>query len=972
MRHCFFHSLCCLLLCGLFGASVCAQISPGSWSVEQWTSEEGLGQNTIRALAEDGEGYLWIGTFNGLNRFDGASFEAFNRGNTPVFKSNIISDLITDAEGRLWISTDEGVYCSENGHFREVSDVASDHTLLATLSDGTLIAVTQRGQVYQFQHETLEMVRANGIIDLIEDVVVDAEDYIWVLANRGIACASLRADTSFVLPGKYSRLALGKDGALYASSGPDLYELKVGKAPVIRLTDPDGENIQAFTVETDGIIWSTATRLKAEGGTDVTAFRTWSENPQLSLFYTDREGNYWGGSLSEGLYRISRQLFRPVTFGNGITKVVTSVTERQDGTIISGHNCGGYSQITSDTVISQSPHVYNSCVWSALEDHRGRLWLGSYNGGLYRMTGEIQDFGSPPLPNGVVLGLFEDSQNRIWVGTAQGVVWFTDNDPARAVTLDSITSRVVAFAEDASGTIYLGASDGLWVVRSGATVPERFAGLPRERILTLFKDQEGVLWISQQYHGLHRYDGQQIESLEAINYPDFQEISGLMEDDYGRFWTTSNSGVRVVYKKEVVAAMQTGAYLPMQHFTARDGMSNTECNGGFFPSICKDRQGRIWIPTITGLDVVDPAQLQPIPLGRPLITGARMKGQRLMSVDTLKLPYGQQDVEIHYTLPHFKNPENLNFSYRIRALDTAWTAAANRRVAYYNALPAGSYLFELRCRGSVEVATLLITVEVPYHQTIWFYLLLIGGVALLIFVAMRIRIRHVKRQAAQRIELDRKMSTLELKALQSQMNPHFIFNCLNSIQHLFLINDDVAANEYLGRFSGLLRQVLEHSKQTFISIEEEIALLERYLSLEKLQFNHRFEYVLEKADGLDANRHLLPAMLLQPHVENALQHGIRHLEGHGKVQVLFRKEEDRLIIEVKDNGVGREAAAEIEARDDKPRSRGLELIQDRIEVLRHSSQMHITQEVIDEKTEGGEAAGTTVRLTLPLKLAEKS
>ena len=259
-------------------------------------------------------------------------------------------------------------------------------------------------------------------------------------------------------------------------------------------------------------------------------------------------------------------------------------------------------------------------------------------------------------------------------------------------------------------------------------------------------------------------------------------------------------------------------------------------------------------------------------------------------------------------------------------------------------------------------------VPIPFWNRPWFVICEILLLALIIYLLLRYRIKSIKKREQVKTELNKQFATLELKALQAQMNPHFIFNALNSIQHFYLINDDLQANEYMGKFSSLMRMFLEHSKSTFITLKEETDLLKLYIDLENLQLERPFEINFNLVPDIEADFIKIPGMMFQPFVENAINHGLRHLKAQGKLSVSFEVKEDCLIGIVEDNGIGRQQAKALKVeRMQKHISRGMQITDERIKALYFMQKLELKVKIIDKEDKNGIPLGTRVEITIPIK-----
>jgi LytS/YehU family sensor histidine kinase len=259
-------------------------------------------------------------------------------------------------------------------------------------------------------------------------------------------------------------------------------------------------------------------------------------------------------------------------------------------------------------------------------------------------------------------------------------------------------------------------------------------------------------------------------------------------------------------------------------------------------------------------------------------------------------------------------------------------------------------------------------VETPFWHTLWFYGLLMACFFGLIWMLFSIRIRTIRRRQEEKEQVSRRMTELEHKALQAQMNPHFIFNCLNSIQQYVFAQDIFAANKYITGFAKLIRATLNNSTRTFIFLSEETDYLNSYLSLEKLRFKDMMDYFIDVDPGINRHDLLIPPMLIQPYVENSMRHGLRHkTDGKGYIRIKMMQMDNQLVVIVEDNGIGRERAAQYKTGEHiEYQSKGMILTADRIRMMNAGNEERITVEVTDLKDAQDRATGTRVTISFPL------
>jgi LytS/YehU family sensor histidine kinase len=301
-------------------------------------------------------------------------------------------------------------------------------------------------------------------------------------------------------------------------------------------------------------------------------------------------------------------------------------------------------------------------------------------------------------------------------------------------------------------------------------------------------------------------------------------------------------------------------------------------------------------------------------------------------------------------------------------LDKDWTTLGNARELKLNLIPDGMHRLRLRVAGDKNQREASFVIYKPIslwrQPRIQVFAAVLFSLLLVVITVTYIGI--VRRRERRKTQLNKQYANIELKALQSQLNPHFIFNCLNSIQHFILTNDEKSAMKYLTKFSSLMRMFLEHSKSNTVSLHEECELLKLYVEIESLRFKNGFDFKIEVEEGIDVYNIQIPSMLFQPFVENAIKHGLLNLDRRGRLNISFSIKNSELIGVIDDDGVGRKRAKELESKEhNKHQSRGMEITTDRIDAINYIENTNISVEVID-RVNGGEAAGTRILIKIPI------
>ncbi len=354
-----------------------------------------------------------------------------------------------------------------------------------------------------------------------------------------------------------------------------------------------------------------------------------------------------------------------------------------------------------------------------------------------------------------------------------------------------------------------------------------------------------------------------------------------------------------------------------------------------------------------------------------------LNDEKLFSLENgkqvLSLRHNQNYLQFEFAALVFNNANQNQYAYMLEGADKNWIYSRQVNTASYSGLKPGTYTFKVKAAnndglwGNETVLKIIIT---PPFYARWWFIALCGLVAgSFVYAWNRFKVGQAKKEEKLKASFQQQIAETEMKALRAQMNPHFIFNSLNSIQKYILKNEHFEASQYLTKFSRLIRLILDHSNQNTVQLSSELEMLKLYVEMESLRFDNKFDYVITTADDLQPDMVEIPSMLIQPYVENAIWHGLLHKESKGKLTLSFNKDAgNKLVVIVEDNGIGREKAAELKSKQVlKKKSYGMQITEDRIAIINRIQNIHATAEVIDLKDGDGIATGTKVMLHIPLK-----
>jgi len=775
------------------------------FTFRSWQREQGLPENFVRALAQTRDGYLWVGSDDGVSRFDGVSF--FSLGLQEGFQSGPVKVLLGDSRGALWIgSVDGGLSCWDQGKlstFTVHDGLPSDSiTALAEDSNGRLWVGTQSG---------LTVLQAGHLISLdgagifsgrpITTLFRDRNGVMWVGATgvgifsyQGNKFIQLRDPAMDNLLQDPHCLLVDRDGRIWIGAGDEFVLCRDGDQwrrfgmPRHLAT----HYISALAEEPDGTVWAGSAgeglfQFKAGKLVAINASSGLSDNLVETLLM-DREGKLWVGTHG-GLNRISPRNLSVLSHNEGLGYgSVQGLAEVQPGIIwATVPNEGVYcwdGQRFRRLMLNGLSWQQNPRVSALLLTRDGSCWVAGAGGLLQFKNPQTaeEEGGVTALTNLNISALGQGLKGDVWAGTREGELWHLSNGKWQAQTNCPRGHAITAIVPDADGTLWIGTDgNGLYRQAKGGHVQyEKLGGLPSGWIRTLYLDAQGTLWIGTAGGGLCRSQGGRIDTFTMREGLPDNTISQIFEDDDGNLWLGGNRGIARVKKRDFddLVAHKIPAVYPLVYSLA-DGMLSEECSGGFSPAGLKSKDGLLWFPTLKGIVVIDPhhAVSSPAPavvLEQTLVDGvpelpvlgrdndhANTKQEMVASpMKTLILAPGKHVLEFRYTGLSFDTPDRVRFRYRLEGLDQDWVEAGTRRVAFYSFVPPGTYRFQvIACNGdgiwNENGASLSVMVRRHYWQSWWFIGVMSLGVVIMVAASVRVVEKRKLQQHLKRLEQER-------------------------------------------------------------------------------------------------------------------------------------------------------------------------------------------------------------------------
>jgi signal transduction histidine kinase/ligand-binding sensor domain-containing protein/CheY-like chemotaxis protein len=767
---------------------------------ETWQTEQGLPQNSVWAITQSVDGYLWLGTQEGLVRFDGARFTVFDARNQPAMGQSDIQSLDRDPQGGVWVGSIGGGVL----HFRggQMKRYASPPGVAADIVRA--VRVDRRGRVFvgtygagllRIEGDRLVQVEPGDTLlrQRVRVIREDAQGVLWVGTDGGLARIADDGKAGWLgvaegLPrDSVVALAAARDGSMWVGTAGGLSRVQDGRV-VATLGTKDGlghESVLSLLEDRDGTLWigtqGGISRVRAGRVDAVAKGEDLSDNTVASL-YEDADGSVWAGTSGGGLNRFKDGSFTPLTTREGLPNdFVRVVTEDAAGRLWVGTK-GGLTRLRPGpaqhwTAKDGLGHDY---VRSVLLDRAGVLWVGTEIGLVRMVDGRFE-----PVDDGgrlgdvSVRGLLEDARGRMWIGTfGRGVHVYEGGrlstwDMKRGLSSDA----ACALADDGAGGVLV-ATFGGGLNRIAAdgtvTVTRKADGLASDNLLSLLRDADGTVWVGSRGSGLSRLRDGRVRTITAAEGLFENTFHQIVDDARGNLWMSSNKGLFRVSRHDLDAFLDGRApRVDSVVYGTADGMKTAECNGGSQFSGCRTRDGALWFPTIRGLVRVDPDRTFAVRPAPPVhVEEVLVDGRLLAAPHGARLPPGTQALEVHYTAPGLRTPARMRFRYRLDGFDHDWVDAGPRRTAYYTNLPPGDYRFRVGAADgdgpwSTEGATLAFGVEPRLHQRTSIRLLGLGLLGSALYGAYRLRVWRL--QARERVlEAQVRERTVQLEAAVRQ------------------------------------------------------------------------------------------------------------------------------------------------------------------------------------------------------------
>jgi len=822
-----------------------------------------LSDNLIRTIFQDESGDLWIGTENGLNKFDYSKqqFHSYfhDISNINSISNNKVYALYEDREGLLWIGTYGGgidIYNKKNNTYHH----------------------------YQFSFENNHSLSNNKVYCIYED----RTENIWIGTYSGV--------------NKVNRSSSNFKHFTYSQKETNCLNSKI---------------VWGFYEDTLGVIWiatNNGINIYDENKGNFTAIQKEHHNTNtlssnsIRCIIKDREGIYWIGTEDAGVDRLDIKKWEFMNFS--------------------------YSPFDKNTLCDNN-------IWFIYEDQKSYLWIGTLNG-LSRYDRHKQEFknyrndlsDSTSICGNIIYSAFDKNDDKLFFCTNNGICSY-----------DYIKDNFQRYSFDNDGQ-----------------------EIKDIRIVSMTIDKEGTWWLGTMGEGLIRYNPLSKTSkffTEKNGLPN-NIVYAALEDNNENLWLSTNWGLsKLNIKTESIL-----------NYDIEDGIQSYEFNAG---AAIKSKNGEMYFGGMNGFNSFFPDEIISQKGSFSLmITDLKIFNKQTdreyMDGDTISLQYYDNFFSFEFSALDFLNPQKIKYSYLLEDVDKDWiiTDATNRFAEYKNTR-AGTYKFNVKAsfndkEWSDNGISITVIITPPWWNTLLFKILFSSIIILIILFIITQRFRTLKRKHKKEkddLDIKQKLMDLERKSLRLQMNPHFIFNSLNSIQSFVVSSDSDKAIHYLAKFSKLMRMILHNSRETHIPLSEEVKSLKYYMDMEKLRFDDKFDYRINISPKIDTEFIGIPPMIIQPYIENSIIHGLIHKKNEGNIKISIELVSNSIYCIIEDDGIGREMSKQIKDESGLERkSTGMKITKERLHLLSKAYNEQFLVDVIDLKNQEGKATGTRIELRI--------
>ncbi|MEM7163064.1 MAG: two-component regulator propeller domain-containing protein [Bacteroidota bacterium] len=962
---------------------------------KNFSVEQGLSQSEVGDIVQDRSGRLFLRTVSsGIDVFDGEHFSKITKKDGLL--NSFVNKIHQDHNGQIWFASSDGLSMYRKDsilsyRFNEsIGKIESIFSMHDSQTYGLLLS-TNRGLVQfkqgQFVLLSSRKLRVFSMINFHNDLLLGTDSGLYQYKDGNLI------NRTELISNNHQILAMVTDqnGRLYCGTQNGVFQLYEQNVDFIPIDiSPNNSVISALSTYDNKVIFGTngdgLVIFHPDGRREyIDESMGLSDNYIWSLL-EDKEHNIWIGTSGAGIDLYSEDQFRIFTTKNGLQNdIVYDIIEDDIGRIWFGIVQGGISIFDGEKIenFSEKDGLSHRTV-RCFHKEGERIYIGTENGlsiyekGIFRDASD--EFG---LRDNAIFDIHRSKDSTLWFackgeryyGPNGGVFAFKNGKRKAFKKKDGLGSEnVFHIFEKSNGEIWFGTDDGIYKYESGSfsRLGKGFVGECSNTIISMAEDHLGNCWIGT-IGGLAYFDGTSFTCFQDEKVSAGKSIFFLTIQEDQNLWIGSSDGL----EKLDLNTFYKERRLKTIIYNDQNGFYGSECNQN---AVYTDSKGNMWFGTIKAAikyspEKEDTTSVKPdIELTTISLSGKQTSWKELgFKLDSLsgvpsnlRLNYNQNDLLIEYQGIYLKNPEALTYQFKLEGLaQDAWSEFTDQKSIYFSNLLPGDYSFQVNVLNKDTGLSQLsppfnFSIQPAFWQTNVFKVIGFLFLLILVYFIIQIRTNNVRSKEKIKQDFQTQLHEVEMKALRAQMNPHFIFNSLNSINHFIIKNKKELASEYLTKFSRLIRLVLQNSKEKLVTLEEELNALTLYVELEALRFQNKFDYQVNS--NVNSAFYRIPPLLLQPFVENAIWHGLLHLkERKGRLTMDIEEKDAQLEIRIVDNGIGRVKSKEMKSKNAiKKKSMGLKINSERLQLAEVLYNSTTSLEIKDLKNVKGDSEGTEV------------
>ena len=911
-------------------------------------TNEGLPQSQVTSITQDNEGYLWVGTFGGLGRFNGKDFVTYSTKNGLL--NNRIS-FLTVIDNAIWVGHEGGISRIYKNKIQK----------WAFSSEGKTSKVTQ---ILKYKGELLISTNGYGLLKLNDNKIIKLKN----LKKRFENIVNLKIRGKELIigydQGVLTTLNLKTFSLIKDIKDYYLTDIQLNRNKLLFTTYFNGclsydfntkeikksilprqiEDVKSLFIDSKNSIWYSTNfgLFKKDLKEDLVVYDEKNGFPssKITTCFEDKNGSIWIGTEGKGLISFPSQKVYFYNKSNGfLSDLITNVNEDQFKNLwFSSFDIGIFKRSPNGKIIPITDKSKIS--WSCALDVDGANWFGTEDGLIKIVNNKSQFIINKDLPGIKITSLLKINNHKFYLAGDNGVSIYENGKFTKINSSDGFKIGLVKDIQLFNSKIVCATERGLFIYENGKYT--NFHQL-NEIIYCLAKDSKDNLWIGTE-DGLLVMQNNELKKINLGIEPSSNFILFIQ-----------------TYKNLIFIGTNNGLFIfnsstnEVKHLGKNEGIPDLESN---VKSSYIDSKGNLWFGTASGTVFFNISKLN-LKNNQPnLLISSLLLNQEDFnyskysnSIDknglpsNLNLPFTKNNLTIDLDAIHFGNHKDIYYQYWIEGLDEKWSPEIKNSTISLTSLPHGDFILHFRAvigkdNFSNEI-TIPLIIRPPFYKTWWFYFVVLIFISGIVYLIIQFRLkRERQRNYNETLEYKSRLMALEQKSLNASMNRHFIFNSLNSIQYFINSQDRISANRYLTNFAKLIRKNLDSTVEagSMISLNQELEGLELYLSLEAMRFKDRFDYEFTIED-IDTESIKVPSMLLQPFIENSIIHGILPNEAiKGKITIDIRTEDNILIIQLDDNGVGIDnSVSSKKGEKGDHKSQGMEITSKRIDLIKKLS-----------------------------------